>query len=283
MTGEELGIELLRRMAEVQSGKKLKNPSTADITLLSQQLSKEEYDNFYYMSQVGNLIVNLSKQEISYANQFYRWFNGIEGAAGDIIRAEKTVELNPGLNDKYLHTLKNFAEDKYTDNISGVRNNYILLHRALRSLLASDCLMKIIMKSYKISFMKCYLFDIKEIENVFDFLNTKIDGLKNYVTPENESAYKVFQKIYIQDFELDKEMVKLTEKVAFLSHLENLVLKWCSNYEVILNNLMGFEMFSNPNWIDSYLKPNGVQYGVFKYPNKNGHYEAGWGGIKWQI
>lgn len=283
MTGEELGIELLRRMAEVQSGKKLKNPSTADITLLSQQLSKEEYDNFYYMSQVGNLIVNLSKQEISYANQFYRWFNGIEGAAGDIIRAEKTVELNPGLNDKYLHTLKNFAEDKYTDNISGVRNNYILLHRALRSLLASDCLMKIIMKSYKISFMKCYLFDIKEIENVFDFLNTKIDGLKNYVTPENESAYKVFQKIYIQDFELDKEMVKLTEKVAFLSHLENLVLKWCSNYEVILNNLMGFEMFSNPSWIDSYLKPNGVQYGVFKYPNKNGHYEAGWGGIKWQI
>lgn len=283
MTGEELGIELLRRMAEVQSGKKLKNPSTADITLLSQQLSKEEYDNFYYMSQVGNLIVNLSKQEISYANQFYRWFNGIEGAAGDIIRAEKTVELNPGLNDKYLHTLKNFAEDKYTDNISGVRNNYILLHRALRSLLASDCLMKIIMKSYKISFMKCYLFDIKEIENVFDFLNTKIDGLKNYVTPENESAYKVFQKIYIQDFELDKEMVKLTEKVAFLSHLENLVLKWCRNYEVILNNLMGFEMFSNPNWIDSYLKPNGVQYGVFKYPNKNGHYEAGWGGIKWQI
>ena len=283
MTGEELGIELLRRMAEVQSGKKLKNPSTADITLLSQQLSKEEYDDFYYMSQVGNLIVNLSKQEISYANQFYRWFNGIEGAAGDIIRAEKTAELNPGLNDKYLHTLKNFAEDKYTDNISGIRNNYILLHRALRSLLASDCLMKIIMKSYKISFMKCYLFDIKEIENVFDFLNTKIDGLKNYVTPENESAYKVFQKIYIQDFELDKEMVKLTEKVAFLSHLENLVLKWCSNYEVILNNLMGFEMFSNSNWIDSYLKPNGVQYGVFKYPNKNGHYEAGWGGIKWQI
>ena len=66
MTGEELGIELLKRMSEVQSGKKLKNPSTADITMLSQQLTKEEYDNFYYMTQIGNLIVNLSKQEISY-------------------------------------------------------------------------------------------------------------------------------------------------------------------------------------------------------------------------
>ena len=146
MTGEELGIELLKRMSEVQSGKKLKNPSTADITMLSQQLTKEEYDNFYYMTQIGNLIVNLSKQEISYANQFYRWFNGIESSAGDIIRAEKTVELNPGINDQYLHTLKNFATDKYTDNLEGLQNNYILVHRALRSLLAADCLMKIIMK-----------------------------------------------------------------------------------------------------------------------------------------
>lgn len=283
MTGEELGIELLRRMAEVQSEKKIKNPSIADITMLSQQLPKEEYDNFYYMSQIGNLIVNLSKQEISYANQFYRWFNGIESAAGDIIRAEKTVEINPGLNDKYLHTLKNFAEDKYTDNISGVRNNYVLLHRALRSLLAADCLMKIVIKTYKISFMKCYLYDIKEIESVFDFLNTKINGLEKYVTDENKNVYKIFQKIDMKDFELDKEMVKLTEKVAFLSHLDSLILKWCSNYEVILNNLMGFELFPNQNWIDSYLKPNGAKYGVFKYPDKSGHYEAEWGGIKWQM
>lgn len=283
MTGEELGIELLRRMAEVQSGKKIKKNSTADITMLSQQLSKEEYDNFYYMSQIGNLIVNLSKQEISYANQFYRWFNGIETAAGDIIRAEKTVEINPGMNDEYLHTLKNFAKDKYTDNISGIRNNYILLHRALRSLLAADCLMKIVIKTYKIPFMKCYLYDIKEIESVFDFLNTKITGLEKYVTAENEDVYKIFQKIEMKDFELDKDMVKLTEKVAFLSHLDSLILKWCSNYEVILNNLMGFELFPNPNWIDSYIKPSGVKYGVFKYPDKNGHYEAEWGGIKWQM
>lgn len=282
MTGEELGIELLKRMSEVQSGKKLKNPSTADITMLSQQLTKEEYDNFYYMTQIGNLIVNLSKQEISYANQFYRWFNGIESSAGDIIRAEKTVELNPGINDQYLHTLKNFATDKYTDNLEGLQNNYILVHRALRSLLAADCLMKIIMKTYKLSFMKCYLYDINEIVQHFDFLNVKIDGLEKYVNKENEIAYKAFYKIDIKDFELDKEMVKLTEKVAFLSHLESLILEWCSNYEVILNNLMGFEMFPNPNWRASYLRPDGQQYGIFKYPSKNGFYNAEWGGIKWQ-
>ena len=48
MTGEELGIKLLKMLATVQSGKTPKGGiSTADITKKSNELPKAEYDNFY--------------------------------------------------------------------------------------------------------------------------------------------------------------------------------------------------------------------------------------------
>ncbi len=283
MTGEKMGIELLKRMAAVQEGKKLENSSRMDITLMSQQLPKLEYDNFYYMTQIGNLIISLSKQETSFVNQFYRWFNGIEGEAGEILRAERTVKENPGINAKYLNTFLNFESDPYTNNLEGMHNNYILLHRAFRGLLAADSFARILMKTYKLPFMKCYLYDVDEVVKTFDYLNAKIDELKKYVTKENEHVYNAFHKVKIDDLLLDKDMLKLTEKVALLSRFDNLIMQWCSNYEVMLNNLMGFEMFANPDWIQSYLKLDGTKYGTFKYPEKDGHYNTTWGGIKWQI
>lgn len=275
MTGEELGIELLRRLAEVQMGKTPKNPSTVDITMMSQQLSKPEYDNFYYMSQIGNLIVGLSKQENSFVHQFYRWFNGIECSAAEIMRAEWTVKANPGIKTQYLMTLENFAKDTHVNNLEGMKNNYSLVHASFRGILACESLMMILMKTYKLPFMKCYCYDVDSVVEDFDLLNAKIDEIKKYVTPSNKEYFEYFHKLNADDMKLDKDMLKLTEKVAFLSKFDSLVLTWCSNYEVILNNLMGFELFPNPNWMLSYIRPDGTKYGTFKYPEKDGIYVGG--------
>lgn len=275
MTGEELGTELLKRLAEVQMGKAPKEPSSADITLMSQKLSKPEYDNFYYMSQIGNLIVGLSKQETAFVHQFYRWFNVLDASAAEIIRAERTVKENPGINAKYLMTLENFAKDPHTDNLEGLENNYSLIHASFRGLLAAESLMRILMKTYKLPFMKCYCYDIDSVVEDFELLNAKLDEIRKYVKPQNKEIFENFHKLDANDMILDKDMLKLTEKVAFLSKFDPLVLTWCSNYEVILNNLMGFELFPNPNWIISYLRPDGTKYGTFKYPDKDGIYEGG--------
>lgn len=282
MTGEDLGIELLRSTAAIQTGKKLKNVESVDnITAASEQLSKPEYDNFYFMTQIGNLIIGLSKQEVSFVNQFYRWFNGIESEAGEILRAEMTVKENTGMNTTHLKTLLNFESDSHSNNLEGMKNNYALLHRAFRGLLASDSFMRILMKTYKVPFMKCYLYDVDEVVKSFDYLNAKIDELEKYVTKENDHVYKAFHKINADDLILDKDMLKLTEKVAFLSRFDSVALQWCSNYEVMLNNLMDFELFPNPDWIQYYLKFDGTKYGTLKYPAKDGYYSAEWGGIKW--
>ena len=90
MTGEELKIKLLKMLAAVQSGKATKGVSTAEITRKSNELTKPEYDDFYYMTQIGNLITNLSKQAKSYNYAFFRWCLGIEFSLEEIIRAEKT-------------------------------------------------------------------------------------------------------------------------------------------------------------------------------------------------
>lgn len=275
MTGEELGMELLKRLAEVQMGKNPKSPSTVDITMMSQQLSKPEYDNFYYMSQIGNLIVSLSKQENSFVHQFYRWFNGIESSAAEIMRAEWTVKENPGIKSQYLMTLEHFAKDTHANNLGGIKNNYALAHASFRGILASESLMMILMKTYKLPFMKCYCYDVDSVVEDFELLNAKIDEIKKYVTPSNKEYFECFHKLNADDMKLDKEMVKLTEKVAFLSKFESLILTWCSNYEVILNNLMGFELFPNPNWMLSYVRPDGSKYGTFKYPEKEGIYVGG--------
>lgn len=256
-------------------GKKPKNPSTVDITMMSQQLSKPEYDNFYYMSQIGNLIVGLSKQEISFVHQFYRWFNGIENSAAEIMRAEWTVNANPGIKTKYLMTLENFAKDTHVNNLEGLKTNYSLVHASFRGILASESLMMILMKTYKLPFMKCYCYDIDSIVEDFELLNAKLDEIKKYITPSNKEYFECFHKLNADDMKLDKDMLKITEKVAFLSKFDSLVLTWCSNYEVILNNLMGFELFPNPNWMLSYLRPDGTKYGTFKYPEKDGIYVGG--------
>lgn len=274
MTGEELGIELLKRTTARFNGKTSENLDTSDISILSQQLSKPEYDNFYYMSQIGNLIISLSKQQNSFAHQFYRWFNGIDCAAAEILRAERTVEENPGIKAKYLMTLENFGKDTYIDNLEGLKNNYALIHVTYRGLLASESLMSILMKTYKLSFMKCYCYDIDSISGLFDSLNAKIDEIKKYVTSSTREYFECFHKINKNEMFLDKEMVKFTEKVAFLSKFDSLILSWCSNYEVILNDLMGFELFQNPDWIYSYVRPDGSKYGSFKYPVRDGSYKG---------
>lgn len=271
MKGIDLGIELLKRLADIQQGKVEKNPGIEDITIASQNLPKDEYDKFYYMTQVGNLIVNLSKQEISFVNQCYRWFNAILDAVEEICRAEKTIQLNPNMDTSYMWTLENFAKD--SANIEGVEFNYSLIHRAFRALLATQKLMQIISKTYNISFMNCYCYKIDTVINDFNSFNEKLDELKSFLTPKTKEYFSIFHKLNSNKMILDKDMLKLTEKVAFLSKFDSLILTWCSSYEVILNNLMGFELYPNPNWKQSYLKPNGQQYGVFKYPEKSGIYE----------
>lgn len=271
MKGIDLGIELLKRMADIQQGKVPKNPTTEDITIASQKLPKEEYDIFYYMTQVGNLIVNLSKQEISFINQCCRWYNAILDAVEEICRAEKTVQLNPNMNTSYLWTLENFAKDPA--NVEGLDITYKLVYKTFKSLLATQQFIKIILKTYKIPFMNCYCCDIAGVIKDFNVLNEKLDVLKSFVTPKTEEYFGLFHKLDLKNISLDKDMLKLTEKVAFLSKFDPLILTWCSSYEVILNNLMGFELFDNPNWKLAYLKPDGQQYGVFKYPEKTGIYE----------
>lgn len=270
MTGEELGIKLLKMLATVQSGKAPKGGiSTAEITKKSNELPKEEYDNFYYMTQIGNLITNLSKQAISYNNAFLRYFIGIECSLEEIIRAEETVELNRnviGFNDSKLVTFKNFYNEP--SNIKGIKCNYAICHQQIRGVMAVNSLISILMKAYHLPFMKCYLFDFQETEGKIQYFNDLVDKLDKYTKSQN--TINCFAKIDLDAWHLDAEMLKLTEKVAILSHLDSLVLTWCSNYEVILNNLMDFELFDNPDWQQSYMRPDGTKYGNFKYPERNG-------------
>src|SRR5574344_808003 len=122
MTGEELGIMLLKLLATVQSGKIPKRGlSTADITKKSNEIPKPEYDNFYYMSQIGNLITNLSKQADSYNYQFNACFGLLDRALEEIIRAERTKKLNKELNDSCLLTYRNFYLAQ--QNLDEVKHN----------------------------------------------------------------------------------------------------------------------------------------------------------------
>lgn len=269
MTGEELGIKLLKVLAAVQSGKTIKGTETVEISIKSNELSKPEYDNFYYMSQIGNLITNLSKQAISYKHAFFRWFVGIEASLEEIIRAEKTIKSNKDMDDQFLLSFKKFYSD--SQNKEGINFNYILCHQSIRGVIAVNSFIKILMKAYHLPFMKAYLLDMTEINGKIDYFNNLVDELGAYISSKDINKY--FKKINLEEWQLDAEMVKLTEKVAILSHLDSLVLTWCSNYEVIINNLMGFELFENPNWIQSYLRPDGTRYGNFKYPDRDGFYK----------
>lgn len=269
MTGEELGIKLLKVLAAVQSGKPIKGTETVEISIKSNELAKPEYDNFYYMSQIGNLITNLSKQAISYQHAFFRWFIGIEASLEEIIRAEKTIKNNKDMNVEFLLSFQNFYSDE--KNRDGINLNYRLCHQAIRGVIAVNSFIKILMKAYHLPFMKAYLLEMAEINGKIDYFNNLIDELGTYISSEDVNKY--FKKINLEEWQLDAEMLKLTEKVAILSHLDSLVLTWCSNYEVIINNLMGFELFENPNWIQSYLRPDGTRYGNFKYPDRDGFYK----------
>ena len=267
MTGEELGIKLLKILATMQSGKAPKGGiSTADITKKSNELPKEEYDNFYYMTQIGNLITNLSKQAKSYNHAFFHWFIGIESTLEEIIRAEKTLELNKSINSSELLTFQNFYN--IPKNLEGIKCNYALCHQAVRGLMAVNSLIAILIKAYHLPFMKSYMFDMTELESKLICFNNLVDELEKYTASKN--TINCFKKIDLDAWKLDPEMVKFTEKVAILSHLDSLILTWCSNYEVILNNLMEFELFDNPDWQLSYMRSDGTKYGNFKYPERDG-------------
>lgn len=266
MTGEELGIKLLKMLAAVQSGKATKGVSTAEITRKSNELTKPEYDDFYYMTQIGNLITNLSKQAKSYNYAFFRWFLGIELSLEEIIRAEKTLERNKNMDATDLLTFKNFYN--VPENIEGINCNYALCHQAVRGLMAVNSLIAILMKAYHLPFMKCYMFDMTELQEKLAYFNNLVDKLEKYTASQN--TINCFRKIDLNEWRLDPEMLKLTEKVAILSHLDSLILTWCSNYEVILNNLMEFELFDNPDWQLAYMRPDGTKYGNFKYPERDG-------------
>lgn len=264
-----MGIKLLKMLAAVQVGKAPKGGiSTAEITNLSNELPKSEYDNFYYMTQVGNLITNLSKQAKSYNFEFFRWFVGIECSLEEILRAEKTLELNKDkqIDDHLLLSYSNFYNG--TGNIRGININYALAHRAVRGLMAVNSLISILMKAYHLPFMKCYLFDMTDLQGKIAYFNNLVDEFSVFAAKQNK--FNCFSKIDLDAWRLDKEMLKLTEKVAVLSHLDSLILVWCSNYEVVLNNLMGFELFDNPDWVQSYCRPDGTKYGNFKYPERDG-------------
>lgn len=269
--GEELGIKLLRKLAAVHSGKQVKNPSTLSITLESQQLPKEEYDKFYYLSQIGNLIVNLSKQATTFVCDFFRFFNQIECQMLEIARTEKTIIVNKqngiDFDASYLMGVEKFLNAP-SNNGGDISVNYFACATRYRELLATNTFIKILMKAYKLPFMKTYITDDSEIKERVGQLNNVIDELHKLTS--NKDFFAKVHKINLAEETIDKEMVTLTEKVAILSRFDSLILTWCSDYEVILNNILGFSEFDNPDWIKFYVKSDGTKYGTFKYPERSG-------------